>query len=538
MPDPAAPSARSNPAGPLHAHEGLPGRWKILGAVVFGLFMVLLDATVVNVAFQTLRAEYGRSLSQAQWVLSVYTLALGMATPLAGFLGDRFGVKRTYLAGIAIFVLGSLACGFAPTLEWLVAARVLQGIGGGLALPLGTAQLFRAFPPREQGLALGVFGIAILMGPALGPVVGGYLVTVGLWRWIFFVNLPIGLVGLVLGARWLVEARRDRAPTFPALSTLLSIVGFGSVLYAATRAADAGWTSTAVLGWGGLGLATLAVFAIREWRQADPLLDLRLYRNPTFLAANLVGYVAMVALFGAEFLLPLYLQTLRGLTPLETGLRLLPVALGAGIATPLAGWLYDRIGPRPLVVTGYAVLLVNTFQLAGLAADTPLRWIGWLLLMRGLAIGLTVQSTLAVALGVVPPPQVPRASSLINATRQTVQAFAVAILATVLVSTLSPDIRAFQQRMFEAHPGAVQHLPGLCAVPEGPLGAMSMGLPMAAAPLLRRACVEGLAGFDHAYMLTFYATIAAFLLAFFLPGWPGRWTGRKGDRSAALEAAA
>src|SRR5438874_330082 len=211
--------------------------------------MIILDSTVVNVAFQTLRREFGAALTSAQWVISLYLLALGITTPLSGFLGDRFGIKRIYILGLTFFVVGSLLCGLAPTLLLLIIARAIQGIGGGMAQPLGPALLYRAFPPKEQGTALGFFGIALVVAPALGP-----------------------------------------------------------------------------------------------------MLNLRLFQNRTFLNATVVGYVTVLALFGAEFLMPVYLQALRGRTALQTGLILLALAVTAGIAMPVSGRIYDKVGPRPLVI--------------------------------------------------------------------------------------------------------------------------------------------------------------------------------------------
>ncbi len=353
---------------------------------------------------------------------------------------------------------------------------MVQGIGGGLSLPLGTAQLFRAFAPREQGFALGIFGIAILMAPALGPILGGYLVTEGHWRWIFFVNVPIGAVALALGSQWLIDFKRDDAPTASVVSVILSGIGFGSILYAATRVSGDGWGAPVVLGGFALGLAALVVFAVREGQRDDPLLDLGLFRNAVFRNANIVGYVATLALFGAEFLMPLYLQSLRGLSAFDTGIALLPLALSAGVATPLAGRLYDRIGPRPLVAVGYVLLIVNTWQFAHLTATTPLSTISILLAVRGLALGMTVQTTLTTALGIVGPRQVARASSLVNSTRFVVQALAVAVLSTVLVSTLSPDVAEMQGRAMAGH-GAT------AGATAAGVGASSAGAPVAGAPV-------------------------------------------------------
>jgi EmrB/QacA subfamily drug resistance transporter len=217
----SAPHARRAPAGPAgaagatsQAPSTTPSKWRVLASVIFGIFMVTLDTTAVNVAFPVLRAELGASLHQAQWIVSVYVLALGISTPAAGFLADRYGIKRMYVLGLLIFVAGSLLAGLAPSLWPLVAARALKGVGGGIAVPCGTALLFRGFSKRELGFALGVFGLALLFAPALGPLLGGWLVDRGLWRWIFFVNVPIGLLGVAVASWFLVEQGRRAAARF------------------------------------------------------------------------------------------------------------------------------------------------------------------------------------------------------------------------------------------------------------------------------------------------------------------------------------
>ena len=356
--------------------RGLEQKWKVLISVMFGIFMIILDATVVNVAFPTLRREFGATLADAQWVLSIYVLALGVTTPVSGFLADRFGIKRVYLFGLIVFVIGSFLCGLAPSLGWLIAARALQGFGGGIAQPLGPAQLYRAFPPKEQGTALGYFGIVLVFAPALGPLLGGWLVDSNLWRLIFFINIPIGILGVLLGSRFLIDYQVERKPRFDPLGLITAVIGFGSVLYAASIAELNGWTGSTTLLAFGIGIVSLVAFVIIELYVAkEPMLNLRLFGNPVFLNAALVGYVATVALFSAEFLMPVYLQAFRGRTALETGYILLAVAATSGIATPLAGRLYDKIGPRMNLIVGFSILCVNTWQLSKIEATTPISYI-------------------------------------------------------------------------------------------------------------------------------------------------------------------
>jgi len=469
-------------------------------------------------------------------------LSLGVTTPVSGFLADRFGIKRVYLFGLAVFVVGSFLCGLAPSLGWLIAARALQGFGGGIAQPLGPAQLYRAFPPKEQGTALGYFGIVLVFAPALGPVLGGWLVDANLWRLIFFINIPVGIIGVLLGSRFLLDYRVERKPAFDPLGLITAVIGFGAVLYAASIAETNGWTGSTTLTAFAIGIVALIAHVIIElYVVKEPMTSLRLFRNSIFLNAALVGYVATVALFSAEFLMPVYLQAFRGRTALETGYILLAVAVTSGIATPLAGRLYDKIGPRMNLIVGFAILCINTWQLAQIEGTTPISYILFLLALRGLAVGLTLQTSFVAALSAVPLNNLPRGSSLLNSTRFVVQAVSVAALATVFSSSISADIRAQQDEMQDAQvtasaPFGVCETPGVRAEENLPPGASasiaSLSGPAAVAAkakilsTLQLACDQSIQGFENAYRITFFAAIGALILGAFLPGWPGKWGGR------------
>jgi EmrB/QacA subfamily drug resistance transporter len=534
----------------LYSNEPPNYKWKVLSTVIFGIFMVILDSTVVNVAFQAIRQEFGGNINDTQWVISIYVLVLGITTPLAGFLADRFGAKKIYLGGLGLFAFGSMMCGLSPNLGLLIAARAIQGMGGGIAMPLGMALLLQAFPPKEHGTALGIFGIAALIAPAIGPILGGWLVDLHIWRVIFFINPPIGLIGVVLGIFFLRQGKNEKKPGFDIAGVISEIIGFGAILYAASIASVQGWTSPETLIFLGIGLAGLVYFGFIELTRAkSPLLDLRLFKNRIFLNATVLGYVSTVALFGAEFLMPIYLQLLRGETALQTGLILLPMAISAGICVTLSGRIYDKIGPRPLLVTGFAILIVNTWQLSQIRADSTIGWILFLLVLRGLALGLTVQTTLVTSLSVVPRKELARGSSLTNATRLVVQSIGVAVLATVLASTISPAVKAAQNQ-FHNQPAAAGQFAGLCenistaaqtsilTAQDGSGRLMANIKPVSDFPasenkpqlytgIIDQACQENIDGFERAYLVTFYAAILALFLAVWLPGWPGKWNGRQ-----------
>ena len=506
------------------------------------LFMVVLDNLVVSTALPVIRVDLGASIEQLEWIVNAYTFTFAVFLLMGAALGDRFGRKRMFMIGLAVFTGASAMAALAPSTDWLIAARALQGFGGGISQPLGPAQLYRAFPPEEQGTALGIFGIALVFAPALGPILGGLLVDANLWRLIFFINVPIGILGVVLGSRFLLDYQAERKPSFDPLGLVTSAIGFGSILYAASIAGNIGWTNPETLTFFAIGIIALAAHAIIELYIAkDPMSSLRLFKNSIFLNAALVGYVATVALFGAEFLMPLYLQAYRGLTALETGFVLLAVAVTSGIATPVAGRIYDKIGPRMNLIVGFGILCINTWQLSKIESTTPTSYIIFLLALRGLAVGLTLQTSFVAALSSVPLNNLPRGSSLLNSTRFVVQAVAVAALATIFSASISPAIRA-QQDQFQSAEGTSSVRFGICETPgvkagdNLPPGASSQlgSLPATQAEAAKQkilstlatVCQQSVHGFENAYRLTFFFSIGALIVGSLLPGWPGKWGGR------------
>jgi DHA2 family multidrug resistance protein len=513
MPEPAAPAIGINQAE-------MRAKWRILWSVVIGLFMVILDSTVINVALKGLQTQFAVSTDQAQWVISLYTLMLGIATPLSGYLGDRFGSKRVYLSGLGLFAIGSLLSGLAASqtsLTFLIVARGIQGLGGGIALPLGMAMMFRAFPPGQRGAAFGVFGLVMVFAPAIGPLVGGWLVDHNLIPWIFLVNLPIGVLGLLIGRFFLISDKgsKDMRADIPGM--VFSAGGFGLILYAASIAGEQGmsWSSPEVLICLGAGLLALVIFTFVELRSSAPLMDLRLFAIPSFALANIANMVGTIALFGAEFLLPLYLQILRGETAFDAGLTLLPMAATSMIMSPLAGRLSDKIGSRTPMVIGFLLIAFNTYQLAHIELNTSLTFIMVIVAIRGIAVGLIMQNAQVASLLDVPLRRVNRATPLINATRQTMQSIGVAVLATILTSAITISVPA--------------------AVTDGSTPDLSK-LP----PSIRALAEQGyhtfqnqyITGLEHAYMATFVIAIVIAFLCIFLPGWPGKYDPKARQQAA------
>jgi DHA2 family multidrug resistance protein len=494
-------------------------KWRVMISIMLGIVMFLIDATVINVALAKFQSIFNVDVSTVQWVITGFALASGVATPLAGYFADRWGVKRVWLIALTVFTLSSVLCGLSPAFWVLIVGRVLQGFAGGMLLPVGISELFAAFPPDERGLALGFFAIPIVAGPTLGPTLGGYIVTYSDWRLVFFINTPIGIMAILLGALLLLDQVPERMPRFDLLGATFSVLGFGTILYGLSRAADDGWSSLKVDALLGFGVVCLLIFMISELSRLDPLLDMRLFAIPEFLIANVVGWVSTVALFGAEFMLPLYLQNLRGLSAVDTGILLMPQGLTAGLVGPVAGRLTDKIGARYIVAFGFVLLAVNTWDLSQLTLTTSYWTLRWLLVIRGAALGCAMQPTQLVALAVVPKRLLTNASSLNNAMRNIFQSFGVALLGTIVqTQTITHTSLLSQQVTLTSVPGQfVGQLSTLLQLH----GNLSQTNAYVTALMLIIGQIDRLGAvlaFGDAYRFTFFAALLSILLSLLLPG--------------------
>ncbi|HZU07611.1 MAG TPA: DHA2 family efflux MFS transporter permease subunit [Chloroflexota bacterium] len=412
---------------------GLAYHWQALIVIVLGSFMVVLDTTIVNIALPRIIQVFQTDIDEGQLVLTGYMLALAVVMPATGYLSDTFGAKRVYLVTIALFTLGSALCGLAPSIEGLIAFRVLQGLGGGMTMPLGMSILLQTVPPQQRGTIMGLFGLPLLVAPVIGPTLGGYLVEYVDWRWIFTLNIPVGVLALVLGALILREMPTRPGARFDWAGFVLSATGFAAVLLALEKAPEDGWTAPHVVALWLLAAATIPSWIVVELAQEEPLLDLSVLRDRTYLLATLVTFTATVAMYSSLLLLPLFLQNVRGLGAMETGLLLLPQAIAAAVMMPISGRLLDKIGPRPLVIPGLLALAYATWQLTTLDLGTPDSTLRGILLVRGFAMGMMLMPVMTVAMDNIPPHQISRATALSNVLRQLFGALATGVFASLLL---------------------------------------------------------------------------------------------------------
>jgi MFS transporter, DHA2 family, multidrug resistance protein len=498
---------------------GLEYKWLVLIAILPGFTVFLLDVTIVNVALARLGSVFEVNYATVQWVITGYSLASGIATPMASFLEKRFTMRRVWTTALAVFTASSVLCGLAPAFWVLVVGRIVQGFAGGMMLPMAIATIFEVFPPSQRGQAMGFFAIPMVAGPALGPTIGGYIVTNWAWRLVFFVNLPIGIAAVILSWLALRPGKPVRGMRFDTLGAILSSAGFGLSLYGLSRVNSDGWDSIPVRAFVIVGLLSMVAFVAYELTLDDPLLNVRLFARPQFLIANIVGWVSTIALFGAEFMLPLYLQNLRDLSAVDTGLLLLPQGLAVAIAGPIAGRLVDRIGARWVSMFGFALLAFNTFQLVQITMTTSFATLRWLLIVRGLALGCTMQPTQLSAMAVVPARLRTNASSLNNAMRNVFQSFGIAMLSTVVTTqtvvhgiVLGWGVRADTMQG--------QTVPTLSAVLQQTDGSSSGVADLSAMSMVLGQIGQQAAvlAFGDAYRITFVAAVIAFFLAALLPG--------------------
>lgn len=454
----------------LHA---LPYYWQAVIVVIVSSFMVMLDTTVVNIALPRIMTVFGTDVHSSQYVLTGYMLALAVIMPATGYLTDTFGTKRIFLLSIFFFTAGSLLCASSWNVPSLVFFRLLQGLGGGMLMPLGMTIIFKVVPPEERGTVMGIFGIPMMLGPVLGPTVGGYLVEYVDWRFIFTMNIPVGALGFLLGSALLreTETRRDLRPDIKGF--VLSGTAFGSLLYAMSEAPSDGWTNPLILGLLILGSVTFLLWVWVELTTENPLVELKIFRIPIYSLSTAVNFILTVGMFSTMFLLPVFLQNFRGLGAMESGILLLPQALASTVTMPISGKLMDKLGIRPLVITGLLLMAHATWKLSYLNLDTSSGEITMMLIERGFAMGLTMMPIMTVQMAVIPPQLIARSSSLTNVLRQVFASFGTAIFATLLQSRqtfhqsmvtqmVTPDRLAVQATVAEIQNALVQH--GMSAV--------------------------------------------------------------------------
>jgi EmrB/QacA subfamily drug resistance transporter len=417
---------------------------------VLAMFVTILDTTIVNVALPTLAKQFEVPVASSEWVVTGYLLSLAVWIPASGWIGDRFGTKRIFLLALGIFTGASVLCGLAQSLPELIAFRLVQGVGGGMLTPIGLAMLYRAFPPERRAAASKVLIIPTALAPASGPIIGGLLIDQLSWRWVFFVNLPIGIGAFIFGALMLREYREPTASRFDLPGFALAAAGLTMLMYALSEGPTDGWTSAAVVGMALGGAICITALVVVELRSTRPMLQLRLFANRLFATTNLVSAFASAAFLGTLFIVPIMLQDARGASALESGLTTFPEAIGVLSVSQIAARLYPKVGPSRLMTTGLVAMTAVMVTFSRVDGATNEWLIRLLMYCLGASYSFMLISLQASSFAGISHADTARASALYNTQRQVASALGVAILASALAAFL-PDGAASGAQTFAAY---------------------------------------------------------------------------------------
>jgi len=411
--------------------------WIVACVVLLGAIMSILDTTVINVAIDRLAIDFETSLTTIQWVVTGYTLALAAVIPLTGWAADRFGTKRIYLWSLVLFMLGSVLSGLAWSADSLIGFRILQGIGGGMIMPAVMTILTKKAGPQRMGRVMGVLGVPMLVAPILGPILGGWLVDDVSWRWIFFINVPIGIAAVALAMVFLERDTPQPEHRLDWLGMALLSPGLTALIFGLAESSSEGFS--AARSWLPilLGAALIVAFLRHSWRSEAPLIDIRTFTHTRAGASAVTFMLFAIAFFGALLLIPLYYQTVRGASALESGLLLAPQGLGAMITMPLAGKLTDRHGPWPWPACGIPLLVIGIAPFAFVTAHTSYVLLCGFSFVLGLGMGFSMMPTMTAAMQAVPAAAIARTSTSMNIIRQAGASIGTAVLSVLLASAIT-----------------------------------------------------------------------------------------------------
>ncbi|WP_199798401.1 DHA2 family efflux MFS transporter permease subunit [Clostridium fermenticellae] len=409
--------------------------WLALIVVVIGTFMSALDSSIVNIAVPKMMAVFGMSMNSAKWILTGYTLALGAIIPLTGYLQEVFGSKRVYMFALSVFTMGSMLCGFAWSSTTIILFRVIQAIGGGMIMPVGMSMIYEIFPREKIGLALGIWGISSMAAPAIGPTLGGYIIQNMDWRLIFNLNVPIGVIGVTLAGILLKSSEIKLSKSFDVIGFLSSTVGFVSLLYVLGESSSIDWNNVKYPILIVLGVLSLVLFVVNELTHPDPLLDLSIFKLFNFTASQIIGCILTLALMGGMYVMPLFLENIRGYTAMQTGMIMFPAAVVVGLLMPISGALFDKVGVKPVAVPGLIILGVASFMLgSALNMNSSKSYIILILCVRSVGMGIAMMPINTIGMNAVPNELVGNASALASTIKQVSGSVSVTIMSTIMDS--------------------------------------------------------------------------------------------------------
>lgn len=495
-------------------------RGKILAAMLFGMFIAILNQTLLNVALPKINTEFNISASTGQWLMTGFMLVNGILIPISAFLFNKYSYRKLFIIGLVLFTIGSLICAISMNFPVMMSGRILQAIGAGILMPLGSNVIVTIFPPEKRGVAMGTMGIAMILAPAIGPTLSGYIVQNYDWNLMFYGMFFIGLVAIAVGFFWFRLYQRTTNPKADVPGIIYSTIGFGALLYGFSEAGNKGWGSTEIVSMFIIGIIFIALFVIRELRMKAPMLNLEVLKYPTYTLTTVINMIVMMSLYGGMILLPIYLQNLRGFSALDSGLLMLPGALVMGALGPIAGKLLDTIGIKPLAIFGIGVMTYATWELTKLNMNTPYLSIMGIYVLRSFGMAFIMMPIMTAGMNALPARLISHGNAFVNTMRQLAGSIGTAILVTVMTTQTTNHVAAFGEELDKTNPMVQDHMRELAQQFGGEQGAMKVLLQY----VNKLASVEGI---NDAFIIATIISLVALILSFFLQ------SKKKADVSAA-----
>lgn len=486
-------------------------RGKILAAMLFGMFIAILNQTLLNVALPKINTEFNISASTGQWLMTGFMLVNGILIPISAFLFNKYSYRKLFIIGLALFTLGSLVCAISFNFPIMMNGRVLQAIGAGILMPLGSNVIVTIFPPEKRGVAMGTMGIAMILAPAIGPTLSGYIVQNYDWNVMFYGMFFIGIIAIVIGLFWFKLYQSTTNPKADIPGIIYSTIGFGSLLYGFSEAGNKGWGSTEIVTMFIVGTVFIIFFILRELRMKAPMLSLEVLKYPTYTLTTVINMIVMMSLYGGMILLPLYLQNLRGFSALDSGLLLLPGALVMGALGPVAGKLLDTIGIKPLAIFGIGIMTYATWELSKLNMDTTYLHIMWIYIVRSFGMAFVMMPIMTAGMNALPPRLISHGNAFVNTMRQLAGSIGTAILVTVMTTQQTNHLSAFSEELDKTNPVIQDHMRELAQQYGGESAAMKLLLEH----VNKLASVEGV---NDAFIVATIISAIALILSLFLQG--------------------
>lgn len=488
--------------------EGV-SRGKILAALLFGMFIAILNQTLLNVALPKINTEFNISASTGQWLMTGFMLVNGILIPITAYLFNKYSYRKLFLVALVLFTIGSLICAISMNFPIMMVGRVLQAIGAGVLMPLGSIVIITIYPPEKHGAAMGTMGIAMILAPAIGPTLSGYIVQNYHWNVMFYGMFIIGIIAILVGFVWFKLYQYTTNPKADIPGIIFSTIGFGALLYGFSEAGNKGWGSVEIETMFAIGIIFIILFVIRELRMKAPMLNLEVLKFPTFTLTTVINMVVMLSLYGGMILLPIYLQNLRGFSALDSGLLLLPGSLIMGLLGPFAGKLLDTIGLKPLAIFGIAVMTYATWELTKLNMDTPYMTIMGIYVLRSFGMAFIMMPMVTAAINALPGRLASHGNAFLNTMRQLAGSIGTAILVTVMTTQTTQHLSAFGEELDKTNPVVQDHMRELASQYGGQEGAMKVLLQF----VNKLATVEGI---NDAFIVATIFSVIALILCLFL----------------------